>query len=92
MVSDNTSSLNTASYLNRTEHSLLVNGFTSDLWYGYSPNDAIELSVWDRSNNFIGWNVITQSNKYIDVQLSYLNTVDISVPYSYTELQSDFIL
>jgi len=92
MVAENTASLNTGSYLNRTEHSLFVKGFTSDLWYGFSANDIIEFGAWDRQNNFVGWNVLNQSKSYNITTLSYLNTLDSVVTYSYAELKPDFIL
>lgn len=92
LVSNSTASLNTGSYLNRTEYSLFVNGYTSDLWFGFSANDTIELGVWDRENNFIGWNVLNQSKSYNEVTLSYLNALDFPVTYSYSELLTDFIL
>jgi PKD repeat protein len=92
MVSENTASLNTGSYLNQTEYSMFVNGFSSDLWYGFSASDVIEFSVWDSSNNFIGWNVLNQSKNYNEITLSYLNTLNFPVTYSYAELQTDFIL
>ena len=92
MVASNTASLNTGSYLNRTEYSLFVNGFTSDLWYGFSANDVVEFGVWDRANNFVGWNVLDNSKSYNEITLSYLNALSFPVTYSYSELQSDLIL
>ncbi len=86
MISDNTSSLNTASYLNSTETTLFVKGYVSDLWYGLSPRDVIELSIWDRSNNFIGWNAIKPTGSYIGITSSYINYLNFPVTYSYTEL------
>ena len=92
MVAENTASLNTGSYLNRTEYSLFVKGFTTDLWYGLSSNDVIELSVWDRDNNFIGWNTLNQSKSYTTTTLTYLNALNFPVTFSYVELNQDFIL
>jgi len=92
MVANNTASLNTASYLNRTEHSLFVSGFTSDLWYGFSTRDAIELSIWDRNQNFISWSVLNQTKSFNEITLSYLNALNFPSTYSYSELLPDFIL
>lgn len=92
IISENTSSLNTGSYLNKTEYSLFVKEYASDLWYGYSPSDVIEISVWDRDNNFIGWDAITQSNDYNKTTLTYLNNLNFPVTFSYDELNSSFIL
>ena len=92
LVSNNTSSLNTGSYLNRTEYSLFVSGFTDDLWYGFSEKDVIEFGVWDRENNFIGWNILNKSKSYNEINSSYINALNFPVTYSYSELKSDFIL
>ena len=92
LVSNNTSSLNTGSYLNSSEHTMFVEGFASDLWFGFSANDVIELSIWDRNNTFIGWNVLNQSKSYNVTNLSYLNNVNSQVTYSYLELNSGLIL
>lgn len=92
MVAENTASLNTGSYLNRTEYSLFIKGFKADLWYGLSSNDVIELSVWDRDNNFIDWNILNQSKSYTSTTLTYLNDLNFPVTFSYIELNQDFIL
>ena len=92
LVGQNTASLNTGSYLNRVEYSLFTKGFASDLWYGFSSNDAIELGVWDRNENLLGWQTINQSKSYNAVTLSYTNTLNFPVTYSYLELNPDFTL
>lgn len=92
IVGNNTSSLNTGSYLNRTEYSLFVDGFITDLWYGFSENDAIEFGVWDRKENLIGWDVINQSKSYNEITSSINDVLNFPVTYSYKELKSDFIL
>lgn len=92
LVAQNTGSLNTGSYINRTEYTLFVNGFAPDLWFGFSANDVIEFGVWDRDQNFIGWNVLNQSKSFNEITLSYINTLDFPVTYSYRELLTDFTL
>ena len=92
MVGTNVASLNTGSYLNDTEYSLFMNGFSTDVWYSFSVNDAMEIGIWDRTKNFIGWNTLNQSKSYNEITLSYLNTLDFPTIYSYTELNPDFTL
>lgn len=92
LISNQTASLNTGSYLNRVEYSLFGTGFVSDMWYGLSANDAIEVGVWDREENLIAWNTLHQSKSYNQVTLSYINTLNVPVNYSYRELRPDFIL
>ena len=91
LVENNSSSLNTGSYLNRTECSLFVKGYSSDLWYAYSSNDVMELGLWDRDGNLLNWKTLNQSKNYNNITLSYTNTLNLSVPYSYSELNPIFI-
>ena len=92
IVSNNTASLNTGSYLNLVEYSMFVRGYVGDVWYGFSANDAIELGVWDLDNNLVGWQILNQSKSYNEISLSYTNTLNFPVGYSYKELKPDFTL
>jgi PKD repeat protein len=71
---------------------MFVNGFYSDLWYGLSEKDVIEIGLWDRNQNLIGWNTLDQSKSYDMVTVSYFNTLNNVISYSYQELEPDFIL
>lgn len=92
MVAETTNSLNTGSYLTRGDYSLFVNGFTTDLWYGFSSNDVIELGVFDYNQNQIAWGILNQDKSYNTLNYSYLNTLDVPVTYSYSEIKPDFII
>ena len=92
LISENSQSLNTGSYLNTTEYSMFVNTFSPDLWFGLSEKDVIEIGLWDRSQNLIGWNTINQSKSYDTVTISHFNTLNNVVSYSYQEFIPDFIL
>ena len=91
-ISDNSQSLNTGSYLNSTEYAMFVNGFTNDLWYGLSAKDVVEIGVWDRAETQIGWNILYQSKSYDTVTISYFDTLNNAVTYSFQELKPEFIL
>ena len=92
IVSENTSSLNTGSYINSTEYSMFVDQFSPDLWYGVSDRDAIELGVWDRDKKLLGWKTIYSNKEYAPITLNYIDHLDFPVTYSYNELKPDFIL
>ena len=92
LTSSNLNNLNTGSYLNHTEYSLFVNGYATDLWYGFSSNDVIELGVWDRNHNLINWKTIKQPINYTSITSSYINNLNSISTYSYSELVSDFLL
>lgn len=91
-ISENSQSLNTGSYLNSTEYAMFVNGFVPDLWYGLSAKDVVEIGLWDRSENQIGWDILYQSKSYDTVAVSYFDIQNNFVTYSYQELIPDFIL
>lgn len=92
MVSENTGSLNTGSYLTRGDYSALVKDFVTDIWFGFSPNDVVELGVYDREQNQVGWQTIKQDKEYNVNKYTYLNTREETITYTYAELQPDFIL
>lgn len=91
-ISNNPQHVNSGSYFNKKETSLFVNGYFTDLWYGFSETDIIELSVFDLNNNQLGWKTIKTDKNYKKVSLSYINSLDEKVFYSYDELINDFIL
>ena len=71
---------------------MFVNGFVPDLWYGLSAKDVVEIGLWDRSENQIGWDILYQSKSYDTVAVSYFDIQNNFVTYSYQELIPDFIL
>jgi PKD repeat protein len=71
---------------------MFTRGFVGDQWWGLSAKDVIEVGLWDRSENLIGWNVLYQSKSYDTVTISYYNSINNPVTYSYQELKPDFIL
>jgi len=71
---------------------MFVNGFVPDLWYGLSAKDVVEIGLWDRTENQLGWDILYQSKSYDAVTVSYLDSKNNSVTYSYKELIPDFIL
>jgi hypothetical protein len=71
---------------------MFVKSFSPDLWYGLSEKDVIEIGLWDRTQNLIGWDTLNMSKSYDTVIVSYFNTLNNVVSYSYQELKPDFIL
>ncbi len=71
---------------------MFVKSFAPDLWFGLSEKDVIEIGLWDRRQNLIGWDTIHQSKSYDTVTVSYFNTLNNIIGYSYKELKPDFIL
>lgn len=92
ITSSNSASLNTGSYLNSVERTLFFTGTGTTLWFGLSANDVIELSVYDRDENFIGWNALDKEKTFQLHNSTYLNTLNFPVTYSYSDLVNNFIL
>jgi hypothetical protein len=92
LVSENTGSLNSGSYLNENEVSLFFEGTLPDVWYGLSPYDVTELGVFDLEQNLLAWKVLDGNVNFVSKTSSYLNGLDIPITYSYSELKQDLIL
>ncbi len=71
---------------------MFTQGFAGDLWWGLSAKDVIEIGLWDRNENLLGWDVLYQSKSYDTVTISYYDSFNNPVSYSYQELKPDFIL
>jgi PKD repeat protein len=71
---------------------MFVKGFQSDLWFGLSEFDVVEMGVWDRNKNEIGWDTLYQSKSYDTVTVSNFDTLNNVVTYSYQALKPDYIL
>ena len=63
-VTSNPENINTGSYLNQKETTNFVSNFLPDLWYGFSEEDVIEVSVFDLDQNPIGWKTINTDKIY----------------------------
>ena len=64
---------------------MYVKGFQPDLWFGLSEYDVVEVGLWDRDKNQMGWDTFYQSKSYDTVTISYYNTINNVVTYSYQE-------
>jgi hypothetical protein len=91
-VTNNPTHINTGSYLNKDESDMLVSGYTTDLWYGFSEKDVIEVSVFDLNQNPLGWATVNTEKNYRKVDLTYLDSKDRPIAYSFNELISEFLL
>lgn len=87
-----TGSINSGSYLSQQDMELFYVSSSRDVWFGFSPNDVLEFSVYDTEDNFVSWSVVDQQRNFKDVTLTYTDALDSSVVYSYKELIRDFIL
>lgn len=91
-VTDNKNHVNTGSYLNKSETEMFVSGYGEDVWYGFSDQDVMELSVYDLNQTQIGWKTLNHEKSYRKNTLTYLDSKDRPITYTYSEVINDFIL
>ncbi len=88
-----TASIESASFLDSNDTSLFYVSQSSDVWFGLSPNDVIEVgSFTDDDQTQEGWNTIYQDKTFQISTLTYLDNLNIPNTYSYTQLINPFIL
>lgn len=87
-----TGSIFSGSFLNDRDTSLFLTSQSVDLFFGYSPRDVTELSVYDSSDNFISWSLLDQDKVFNHVTLTYIDALNNPQSYTYNELDSQFII
>jgi hypothetical protein len=87
-----TGSIQSGSILNEQDTSLLLVSSSVDAWFGYSPNDVIELTISDTTDTQISWSVLDQEKNFKDVSLTYIDALNNPLSYTFKELISDFTI
>ncbi len=89
-----TGSIESGSYLDTQDTPLFYVSQSNDSWFGYSSNDAIEISAYstDSDNDLLGWGTINQNTQYQTITLSYIDDLNNIESYSYNELISLFTI
>jgi hypothetical protein len=63
-----------------------------DVWFGFSSNDAIEVSTYNvEDDSLVNWGVVNQEKEYKTVTSTYLDALNVSHEYTYRELIRGFI-
>lgn len=85
------SPVNSGSYLSTADDALLNFSMdNSNIWYGTSNSDIIELGIWDLDQTLMGWGVITGSTN-VTASNSYLNSLNYPTGFSHIILNNGFI-
>ncbi len=88
-----TASIQYASFLSAADTSLFFVSQSSDIWFGQSNNDVIEISSFtDDDQTQEGWNVIYQDKTYQTYTSTYLNYLNIPQTYSYSQLVNPYTI
>ena len=86
-----TGSIKSGSFLNEQDTKLFYVSQSSDIWFGFSPNDVIEISTFDTNDDTLtNWSVLEQNKEYKTVTLSYIDSLNNVKTYSYNELVRGF--
>src|ERR1035437_281078 len=88
-----TGSVNSGSYLNMQDTSLFYASQSSDIWFGISSNDVIEVGVYSTDEQtLLNWGIIGSDKRFQTVTLTYLDNLNNVNQYSYNELVTPFTI
>lgn len=88
-----TGSVQSGSFLDVQDTGLFYASQSSDIWFGFSANDEIELGVYDTSTkDLLNWGTLNQSKEFQTITLSYTDNLNNILSYSYRELLKPFTL
>ncbi len=90
ITSNLTASLNSGSYLNKTDYTLFYSGSQSDFWFSTSNKDTVELSVYDLDENLVFWESINSLGEYKESTLTYFDNKNLPVSYDYRIFSFDY--
>jgi len=87
-----TASIQSGSYLDSNDTSLFYVSQSSDIWFGLSSNDVIEVSAYSTDDQTqIAWGLLDQDKSFQTITLTYLDSLNTPTTYSYNELVNPFI-
>jgi len=88
-----TGSVNSGFYLSETDTSLVYVSQSSDIWFGLSTNDVMEVAAYSTDDQtLLNWGTVGRDKQFQTVTLTYLNTLDNINQYSYSELVAPFTI
>lgn len=92
-IDNYTGSINSNTYLNEADIFLLSVSQSSDVWFGISTNDVIEVSAYSTDDQTIlNWGIVGNDKQFQTTTLTFLNSLDNVSQYSYTELIAPFTI
>jgi hypothetical protein len=92
VIGNFTGSINSGSILSEQDNSLFYVSQSADAWFGFSPNDAIEISTYNVDDDtLVKWGIVNQEKQYKTVTSTYLDARNVPHDYTYRELIRGFI-
>ena len=90
-ISTTNAPINSGSYLSSNDDILLGEIVSSsNIWVGKSSRDIIELSIWDLSENLLGWGILSGSIQN-SASITYLNELNIPSTFPVATETNGFI-
>jgi len=91
VLGEYTGSIKSGSYLDSNDTSLFYVSQSSDIWFGLSSNDAIEVSSYSTDDQTqVAWGILDQDKNFQTITLTYLNSLNTPTTYSYNQLVNPF--
>lgn len=85
-------SIETGSYFSDSDTKLFYKTSSRDYWFGFSPFDETEISIFDYNNNQLVWDVVDDVYSFKSNKFSYENEKNEIVEYDFNQFISDSIL
>ncbi len=87
-----TASIQSGSYLDSHDTSLFYVSQSSDIWFGLSSNDVVEVSAYSTDDQTQeAWGLLDQDKTFQTITLTYLNSLNAPTTYSYNQLVNPYI-
>lgn len=92
ILGEYTGSIQSGSFLSSNDTSLFYVSQSTDIWFGLSSNDIIEVSAFSTNDQTQqAWGILDQDKTFQTVTLTYLNSLNVPITYSYNQLVNPFI-
>jgi hypothetical protein len=86
------SGLNTGSYFLDKDLSLFNISQSTDIFFGTSPQDFIEFSVFDINGEQKNWSIIQKLDTYTTISSKYVDVDQMSKSYNYPQYNSPYLI
>jgi len=91
VLGEYTGSIQSGSFLSEADTALFYVSQSSDIWFGLSPNDVIEVSAFSTVDQTLqNYGILYQDKTFQTVTLTYLDNLNTPNSYSYNQLVNPF--
>lgn len=91
-ISDNIDSVNSGSFYDQSDLSIISSGSIIDKYFGTSEQDLIEFTVYDIDGNLQVWNYVPVNPIYNVISKTYKDVDQNTLTYNYKQYNSGYIV